>query len=88
MGWKWNLIDGIILIAFEKSDRCRHRNRFKRKGALGQVMGAMSMGLAFAGRETFYFDELERVLNPQLRTYRPFRYGENPEYFVEFVETP
>ncbi|WP_373463208.1 xanthine dehydrogenase family protein molybdopterin-binding subunit [Bacillus sp. SORGH_AS_0510] len=58
------------------------------KAALGQVMGAMSMGLAFAGRETFYFDELGRVLNPQLRTYRPLRYGENPEYLVGFVETP
>ncbi len=49
------------------------------KAAFGQVMGAMSMGLAFAGRETFYFDELGRVLNPQLRTYRPLHYGENPE---------
>jgi CO/xanthine dehydrogenase Mo-binding subunit len=58
------------------------------KAALGQVMGAMSMGLAFAGRETFYFDELGRVLNPQLRTYRPLHYGENPEYLVGFVETP
>ncbi|WHY88331.1 xanthine dehydrogenase family protein molybdopterin-binding subunit [Neobacillus novalis] len=58
------------------------------KAAVGQVMGAMSMGLSFAGRETFYFDELGRVLNPQLRTYRPLRYGENPEYLVGFVETP
>ncbi|NRD79290.1 xanthine dehydrogenase family protein molybdopterin-binding subunit [Bacillus sp. BRMEA1] len=58
------------------------------KMAQGQVMGAMSMGLAFAGRETFYFDELGRVLNPQLRTYRPLRYGENPRYLVGFVETP
>ncbi|MED4229476.1 xanthine dehydrogenase family protein molybdopterin-binding subunit [Neobacillus cucumis] len=58
------------------------------KAALGQVMGAMSMGIAFAGRETFYFDELGRVLNPQLRTYRPLRYGEHPEYLVGFVETP
>ncbi|MEH7336416.1 xanthine dehydrogenase family protein molybdopterin-binding subunit [Neobacillus drentensis] len=58
------------------------------KAALGQVMGAMSMGIAFACRETFYFDELGRVLNPQLRTYRPLRYGENPEYLVGFVESP
>jgi CO/xanthine dehydrogenase Mo-binding subunit len=58
------------------------------KMALGQVMGAMSMGIAFAARETFYFDELGRVMNPQLRTYRPLRYGENPEYLVGFVETP
>ncbi|MBV7509596.1 xanthine dehydrogenase family protein molybdopterin-binding subunit [Bacillus sp. sid0103] len=58
------------------------------KTALGQVMGAMSMGLAFAGRETFYFDDLGRVLNAQLRTYRPLRYGENPNYLVGFVENP
>ncbi|WP_260284876.1 xanthine dehydrogenase family protein molybdopterin-binding subunit [Peribacillus aracenensis] len=58
------------------------------KTAEGQIMGAMSMGIAFGGRETFYFDQLGRVLNPQLRTYRPLRYGENPEYICEFVETP
>ncbi|NHM32690.1 xanthine dehydrogenase family protein molybdopterin-binding subunit [Neobacillus terrae] len=58
------------------------------KAAKGQVMGAMSMGLAFAGRETFVMDELGRILNPQLRTYRPLRYGEQPEYMVDFIETP
>lgn len=62
-------------------------NVLNKKAALGQVMGAMSMGLAFAGRETFYFDEYGRVLNPQLRTYRPLHYGENPEYLVDFVHT-
>ncbi len=56
--------------------------------ARGQVMGAMSMGLAFAGRETFVFDELGRVLNSQLRTYRPIHYGEHPQYLVDFVTTP
>jgi CO/xanthine dehydrogenase Mo-binding subunit len=58
------------------------------KAALGQVMGAMSMGIAFAGRETFVFDEYGRVLNPQLRTYRPLRYGEEPDYIIDFIETP
>ncbi|WP_134703153.1 xanthine dehydrogenase family protein molybdopterin-binding subunit [Ammoniphilus sp. YIM 78166] len=58
------------------------------KAARGQVMGAMSMGLAFGGRETFVFDQQGRVLNPQLRTYRPLRFGEHPEYIVDFVETP
>ncbi|MBS4224299.1 xanthine dehydrogenase family protein molybdopterin-binding subunit [Lederbergia citrea] len=58
------------------------------KAARGQVMGAMSMGIAFGGRETFVFDSYGRVLNPQLRTYRPLRYGEQPEYIIEFVETP
>lgn len=58
------------------------------KGAIGQVKGAMSMGLSFAGRETFRFDPHGRVLNPQLRTYRPIRFGEHPKYEVAFVETP
>lgn len=46
------------------------------------------MGIAFGGRETFVFDPYGRVLNPQLRTYRPLHYGEQPEYIIEFVETP
>ena len=54
------------------------------KMARGQVMGAMSMGLSFAGRETFWFDSNGRILNPQLRKYRPLRYGEHPEYVVDF----
>ncbi|MBU9722069.1 MULTISPECIES: xanthine dehydrogenase family protein molybdopterin-binding subunit [Bacillaceae] len=58
------------------------------KGALGQVTGAMCMGLGFGGRESFIFDQQGRVLNPQLRTYRPVQFGEQPEYIVEFVETP
>lgn len=59
-----------------------------REAAIGQVIGAMSMGLSFAGRETFVFDSHGRVVNPQLRTYRPIRFGEHPEYIAEFVETP
>ncbi|MDG5789555.1 xanthine dehydrogenase family protein molybdopterin-binding subunit [Evansella sp. AB-P1] len=58
------------------------------KGARGQVVGAMSMGIAFGGRETFIFDTEGRVLNPQLRTYRPLYYGDHPEYVVDFIETP
>lgn len=58
------------------------------KTAVGQVKGAMSMGLSFAGRETFRFDAEGRVLNPQLRTYRPIRFGEHLKYEVAFVETP
>lgn len=58
------------------------------KGARGQVTGAASMGLAFASRETFVFDRLGKIQNPQLRTYRPIHYDEHPEYVVDFVETP
>lgn len=56
--------------------------------AAGQVMGGMNMGLSWASRETFYFDERGIVLNPQLRNYKIARYGENPRYLVDFVETP
>ncbi|KAB7664318.1 xanthine dehydrogenase family protein molybdopterin-binding subunit [Bacillus sp. B1-b2] len=58
------------------------------KGAMGQVKGAMSMGLSWAAKEALYFDENGRVLNNQLRTYRPIRFGEHPKYVVEFVKTP
>lgn len=58
------------------------------KAAEGQVMGAMSMGLNFGGSETFVFNKEGIVLNPRLRTYVPFRYGDHPEYIIHFVETP
>lgn len=58
------------------------------KAARGQVMGAMSMGLNFASSETFEIDEEGKVLNPSLRTYVPYRYGDHPEYIVHFEETP
>ena len=58
------------------------------KGALGQIMGAISMGLGFASRETFLFDDRGAVCNPTLRDYNLIRFGEQPEYVVEFIENP
>lgn len=58
------------------------------KSAEGQVMGAMDMGLNFGSSEAFVFNEDGKVLNPRLRTYIPFRYGDHPEYIVHFLETP
>ncbi|SEB48281.1 xanthine dehydrogenase, molybdenum binding subunit apoprotein [Paenibacillus sp. GP183] len=58
------------------------------KLAEGQVKGAMHMGLSFASREGFIFDQQGIVLNTQFRTYKVLRYGENPDYTVEFVVTP
>ncbi|MDV2684047.1 xanthine dehydrogenase family protein molybdopterin-binding subunit [Alkalihalophilus lindianensis] len=58
------------------------------KGAHGQVMGAMSMGLNFGSSETFSFSNDGKVLNSRLRTYVPFRYGDHPNYVVHFLETP
>ncbi|MFC5449760.1 xanthine dehydrogenase family protein molybdopterin-binding subunit [Paenibacillus aestuarii] len=56
--------------------------------ARSQVTGAMSIGLGLASRESFFFDDRGKVLNPQFRTYKLIRYGEQPQYIVEFVETP
>ena len=56
--------------------------------ARGQIVGAMSMGIGYTTREAFLFDGRERVLNGKLRDYKLLRYGEHPEYIVEFIETP
>jgi CO/xanthine dehydrogenase Mo-binding subunit len=56
--------------------------------AEGQVKGAMHMGLSFAAREGFIFDQFGRVINNQLRTYKVTRFGENPEFKVAFIQTP
>ncbi|MDZ4132583.1 MAG: molybdopterin cofactor-binding domain-containing protein, partial [Dethiobacteria bacterium] len=56
--------------------------------AHGQVVGGMSMGLGFAGWESFNLNQAGRMVNDSLRSYKILRYGEEPEYKVEFVETP
>lgn len=58
------------------------------KAALGQMRGGMYMGLSWASRETFHYDEDGQVLNNQFRTYDTLRASEIPEYIVDFVETP
>ncbi|MBM6649360.1 xanthine dehydrogenase family protein molybdopterin-binding subunit [Bacillus sp. RIT 809] len=59
-----------------------------RKGAETQIIGAMSMGLSFATRETFHYDSYGRVLNCQFRSYKMMHYGQQPKYIAEFVEVP
>lgn len=56
--------------------------------ARGQVVGAMAMGIGYTTREAFHFDSKQRVLNGSLRDYKLVRYGEHPQYIVDFVETP
>ena len=56
--------------------------------ARGQIVGAMGMALGFAGSEAFRFDERERLLNGTLRDFRIPRYGDQPRYIVDFLETP
>jgi len=57
--------------------------------ATQQMRGGMSLGLSFASSEGFVFDQQGIVQNPQLRTYKIMRFGEQPdEYIVDFIETP
>lgn len=56
--------------------------------ARAQVVGAMAMGIGFTTRESFAFSPSQKVLNGQLRDYKLLRFGEEPEYIVDFVETP
>jgi CO/xanthine dehydrogenase Mo-binding subunit len=56
--------------------------------ARGQVVGAMAMGIGYSTREAFEFDSREHVVNGTLRDYKLLRFGEHPEYIVDFVETP
>ncbi|MED3795267.1 xanthine dehydrogenase family protein molybdopterin-binding subunit [Niallia alba] len=78
--WRYKILKAITVV--DLGEVLNH------KAALGQIKGAMSMGIAWACREAFYFDENGRVLNPQLRTYRPLRFGEHPEYEVDIIKTP
>ncbi|WP_067624647.1 xanthine dehydrogenase family protein molybdopterin-binding subunit [Alicyclobacillus acidiphilus] len=56
--------------------------------ALGQVKGAMNMGLSLASREGYVYSGRGVVTNPQFRVYPIHRYGDQPEYHVVFLETP
>ena len=58
------------------------------KSARGVIMGGMSMGLGLATREEFIFDKKGQLENSSLRTYKVMRFGEQPEYIVDFIETP
>ena len=55
--------------------------------ARGQIVGAMSMGLSFARGEVFEYNPRGRVINDSLRDFKIMRYGEEPDYFVDYVET-
>jgi len=58
------------------------------KLAEGAIMGGMCMGLGYGGKEYNIYGDWGKRENPQLRTYHLMRFGENPEYLVDFIETP
>jgi CO/xanthine dehydrogenase Mo-binding subunit len=56
--------------------------------AAGQVSGAMNMGLSNATREEYRYAQNGELQDTSFRTYKVMHYGQNPEYIVEFIETP
>lgn len=58
------------------------------KTAKGILMGGMCMGLGLAASEEFIYDTNGVVQNTSFRTYKMMRYGETPDYLIDFVETP
>lgn len=58
------------------------------KTAKGLIMGGMSMGLGLATREKFIYNESGILEDTSLRTYKLLRFGEQPKYRVDFLETP
>jgi CO/xanthine dehydrogenase Mo-binding subunit len=56
--------------------------------ARGQAVGAMGMGIGYSLCEGYVFNARETVQNGSLRDYKILRYGEDPEYLVDFIETP
>ncbi len=58
------------------------------KTARGLITGGMCMGLGLGSREAFSYDADGKVLTTSLRTYKVMHIGEEPEYIVDFIETP
>ncbi len=58
------------------------------KTSRGLITGGMSMGLGLGSREAFVYDGSGRVENTSLRTYKVLHIGEEPQYLVDFMETP
>lgn len=57
--------------------------------ARGVVMGGINMGLSYGSREAVLFTRDGALENPDLRTYKVMRPGEQAlQYRVDFVETP
>lgn len=52
--------------------------------AKGVTMGGMQMGLSLASRESFIYNEEGVILNPNLRSYKLLRFGQQPQYMAEF----
>ncbi len=58
------------------------------RAAEGIIRGGMSMGLSLASREYFPYNGRGVMQATSLRNYKLLHIGQEPDYLVEFVETP
>lgn len=58
------------------------------KATRGVIQGGMSMGLSLASREHLVYDAECINQSTSFRTYNVLHIGEEPQYLIEFVETP
>lgn len=52
------------------------------------IAGGMAMGISMSSRENFAYDNRGIPQFPNLRTYKLMHIGQEPDYRVDFVETP
>ncbi len=52
------------------------------------IAGGMAMGVSMASREAVFYDAQGVPKTPNLRTYKLLHIGQEPDYRVDFVETP
>lgn len=52
------------------------------------IRGGMAMGISLSSRESYTYNHDGRLGSPTLRTYKLLHIGQEPDYRIEFVETP
>jgi CO/xanthine dehydrogenase Mo-binding subunit len=63
-------------------------NRVNPEAMRAMIAGGMAMGASLASREAFHYDDQGVLKTPNLRTYKLLHIGQEPDYRVDFVETP
>ncbi|MPM31251.1 putative xanthine dehydrogenase molybdenum-binding subunit XdhA [bioreactor metagenome] len=58
------------------------------EGIRASVSGGMAMGISMASREAYSYGKDGVLQTPNLRTYKLLHIGQEPEYRVQFIETP
>ena len=63
-------------------------NRMNPESMRAMIAGGMAMGLSLASREAYRYTGDGIMDTPNLRTYKLMHIGEEPDYRVDFIETP